>query len=137
MQKLPPIIDSHHDKVRAGLRLFGLPVVVLGVVLTAIGLISFFSAFGTFQPPKYFWAAIIGLPMIGVGLALTRLAYLGESFRYLSEELTPVARDTFNTMAEGTRGGVETVAHAMGRGMSSGIRGDGLSDPGTVPCGSL
>jgi Double zinc ribbon len=135
MQKVPPVTDSHHDKVQALLRLVGPLMAVLGVVLTAIGLISFFSAFGTFQPPRYFWAAIVGLPLIGVGLGLARLGYLGEIFRYGSEEVTPVASDTFNTMAEGTRRGVETMAQAVGRGMTSAMRGDRSSGPGTVPCG--
>ncbi len=134
MQKFPSVIDSRHGKVRAILRLLGPLVVVLGVVLTAIGLISFFSAFGTFQPPRYFWAAILGLPLIGVGLGLSRLGYLGDIFRYVSGEVTPVARDTFNTMAGGTRQGVETIAHAVGRGLRSAMRGGSPSEPRTVLC---
>ena len=109
-------------------------MVVFGLVLTAIGLISFFSAFGTFQPPRYFWAAILGLPMIGIGVALTRLGYLGEIFRYLSGEVAPVARDTFNTMAEGTRQGVETMAHAVGRGLSTVMNEGAPPEPETVLC---
>jgi len=135
MREFPPVIDSRHGKIRGLLRLSGLLVAVLGVVLTAIGLISFFSSFGTFQPPRYFWAAIVGLPLIGVGLGLSRLGYLGEIFRYVSGEVTPVARDTFNTMAEGTRPGVETMAQAVGHGLTSAMSGDRGPEPGTIACG--
>ena len=135
MRRILPEIDPHHHKSRILLRLFGPLVVILGVVLTVIGLISFFSSFGTFQPPRYFWATIVGLPLIGIGLAISRFGYLGEIFRYVSREVTPVARDTFNTMAEGTRPGVETMAHAMGRGLTTAMNGDNLAGSGAIPCG--
>jgi hypothetical protein len=134
MQKPPPLLDPRHDKVRALLRLFGPPITLVGLVMTAIGLISFFSAFGTFQPPRYFWAALVGLPLIGIGLGISQVAYVGEIFRYFSGEVTPVARDTFNTMAEGTRPGVETMAHAVGRGITSAMREDRLSEASAISC---
>jgi ribosomal protein L40E len=134
MVKSPPPIDPRHERSQALLRFLGPLVLGLGVVLTAIGLISFFASFRTFEPPRYFWAALIGLPLIGIGAAITRLGYLGAFFRYFSGEVTPVARDTFNTMAEGTQSGVETVARALGRGLSSGMGGNILPEPGTILC---
>ena len=121
MPKVNREIDLHHQRTQSVLRLVGPVVLVTGVICTAIGLISFFSSFGTFQPPRYFWAAMIGLPLIGIGLGITRLGYLGAYFRYFSGEVTPVATDTFNTMSEGARHGLETIAHAAGRGFSAGM----------------
>jgi ribosomal protein L40E len=122
MPKKPPVIDPHHQETQALLRLIGPIVLGLGVVLTAIGLISFFSSLGTFEPPRYFWAAFVGLPLIAVGLGITKLGYLGAFFRYFSGEVTPVAEDTFNRIAEGTQEGVETLAQALGRGFTAGSR---------------
>jgi hypothetical protein len=36
-----------------------------------------------------------------------------------------VQKDTFNYLAEGTQGGVRTVARAVGQGLAAGMRGDG------------
>ncbi len=106
----------------------------LGIIGTAVGLVSFFSAFGTQELPRYFWAAIVGLPLIGIGAAMIQLGYYGAVFRYFSGEVTPVARDTFNAMAEGTQSGMETVAQALGRGFSSGMAGNILPEPGCICC---
>jgi len=134
MSKTNREIDLDHQRKQAALRLFGPVVVVVGVIFMAIGLISFFSSFGTFEPPRYFWAAMIGLPLIAIGLGITRLGYLGAYFRYFSAEMTPVATDTFNTMAEGARQGLETVAHAAGRGFSTGFGTNQSPEEQNVAC---
>ena len=134
MVKPPSPIDPRHQQIQGALRVFGPVVLGLGVIFAAIGLISFFSAFGTFQPPRYFWAVFVGFPLIAIGAGMTRLGYLGAAFRYFSGEVTPVARDTFNAMAEGTHSGVETVAQALGRGLSSGMRGNILPEPAIIRC---
>ena len=133
MDKMNREIDLHHRRTQAVLRLFGPIVLGVGVISTAIGLLSFYSSFGTFEPPRYFLAAIIGLPLIGIGLGITRLGYLGAYFRYFCGEVTPVAKDTFNTMSEGARHGLETMAHAAGRGFSTGL-GTLPPDEQTVAC---
>jgi hypothetical protein len=134
MTKTPRQIDPRHREVRAILRVLGPLVLVIGIVLTAIGLISFFSAIGTFQAPRYFGMVILGLPLIGIGVGLTRIGFLGEILRYFSGEATPVARDTFNTMAEGTRHGIETIAHAAGRGFATAVGGGNLAEPDMSLC---
>jgi hypothetical protein len=134
MVKSPPPLDPRHERSQFLLRFLGLLVLGVGVLFSAVGLISFFAAFGTFQPPRYFWAVFVGFPLIAIGAAMTRLGYLGRFYRYVFGEVTPVARDTFNTMAEGTQSGVETVAQALGRGLTSGMGGNILPEPGTIRC---
>ncbi len=134
MDKTNREIDPHHRRIQGAMRVFGPIVASLGLIFAAIGLISFFRSFGTFEPPRYFWGVIVGLPMIGIGLALTRLAYLGEYMRYFSAEVTPVATDVFNTMTEGTREGVETMAHALGRGFSTGMGATLPAGEPTIAC---
>jgi ribosomal protein L40E len=48
--------------------------------------------------------------------------------------VTPVARDTFNTMAEATQQTVETLAHAVGRGFAGGTGATVLPDRDIVVC---
>lgn len=112
-------INPKRREVRGALRAVGLLATVVGLVLVAIGLSSFFSATGSFGSSRYFWCAIVGLPILGVGLMISKFAFLGAVARYVAGEGAPVAKDTFNYMAEGTREGVEALAGAMGRGLSS------------------
>ena len=44
---------------------------------------------------------------------------MGKVARYMAQETAPVGKDTFNYMAEGTSEGVETLAGAIGRGLSA------------------
>jgi ribosomal protein L40E len=98
-------------------------------------MISFFSSFGTFEPPRYFWAAFLGLPLLVIGLGLTRFGYLGAILRYFSGEVAPVAKDTFNHMAHGTAEGVETLAQALSRGLAGGGRAASHPDEASISCG--
>ena len=45
-----------------------------------------------------FWMAFIGLPMIGIGLAMLRAGYLGPASRYLAGEVAPTLRDTLGAV---------------------------------------
>lgn len=51
-------IDPEHSQTRDSLRLVGPAVVVVGMIFAAIGIGSFFSSFGGFEPPRYFWCAV-------------------------------------------------------------------------------
>jgi len=114
-------IDPRHTTTRTALRILGPTVAGIGLLFTVIGFGSFFSSFGTFEPPRYFWCAFIGLPLLVLGLALTHFAFLGSFARYVSGEAAPVMKDTFNYMAEGTKGGVRTTAQALGEGLAEGL----------------
>jgi ribosomal protein L40E len=116
-------IDPRHQQIRGVLRIVGPCLLLAGLVLDAIGLVSFFSAFGSFEPPRYFWCLFLGFPLTAMGAGLTKFAYLGAIARYLSGEVSPVGKDTFNYLYEGTGERVRTIAHAVGQGLSSGLRG--------------
>ena len=109
-------LNPGHRKLRQVLRLVGPLVMGVGVIFAAIGLISFFSSFGSFGPPRYFWCAFVGLPLIALGSAITKFAFMGSVLRYMSAESSPVGKDTFNYMAEGTQSGVRTMARAVREG---------------------
>lgn len=108
-----------HHEVRSFLRFGGPLVLLIGVIFAAVGMISFFSAFGGGGPPQYFWCAFIGLPLIALGSFLSKMGFLGAVGRYVAGEAAPVAKDTFNYMADGTSDGVRTVAKAIGEGIAS------------------
>lgn len=110
--------NPKHAELRAMLRLAGPVIAAVGLVFTAIGLISFFSAFGG-GSPRLFWCAFVGLPMTAIGVAITKFAYLGAIKRYMANEASPVGRDVVNYMAEQTKGSVRDLAAAVGKGIQS------------------
>src|SRR5262245_8761920 len=101
-------IDPNHLRQRALLRFAGVGLAILGLLFTAFGMVSFFSSFGTFEPPRYFWCAFVGLPLLMVGLAICQFAFLGRMSRFVAGESAPVQKDTFNYLAHGAQEGVRT-----------------------------
>jgi hypothetical protein len=96
-------IDPNHQQKQEGLRTLGGVLAVVGGILTAVGMISFFSAFGGHGMPQYFWCAFIGLPMFGTGMNLLRYGYLGTATRYVAGEVAPVVKDTIEYITEDAR----------------------------------
>ena len=111
------IESARHTKIRSFLRIAGPLLAFVGIILLAIGTISFFAAFGSFQPPRLFWYCFVGMPILFVGLVMSKFGYFGSVARYVAAESAPVAKDTFNYMAEGTKDGVKTVARSVAEGV--------------------
>lgn len=115
-------VDPGHDDTRDLLRLLGILLTGAGLLLTLIGLGSFFAAFGGSGFAQYFWCAFLGLPLLGVGLNLCRLGFQGAIARYQAGEVAPVAKDAINYLSDGAQEGVKTVATAVGEGLASGFQ---------------
>lgn len=126
--------NREHEQTRDALRVIGPLVLGAGVVFTAIGFISFFSSFGSFQPPRYFWCAFVGLPLMGVGSAISKFGFMGAVTRYMANEVTPVGTDVFNTVVGDTKGSIRDLAAAVGSGLRDGTEAPG--SPSDVSCPS-
>jgi hypothetical protein len=122
-------IDPGHEETQGCLRTIGPVMVVVGLILTAIGLVSFFSAFGSFSPPRYFRCALIGLPMTGIGLSICKFGFMGAVTRYVAGEVAPVGKDTINYMADGTKEAVRDVAATVADGIRSGATAEAAACP--------
>ena len=101
MTRPEPSLDDQ-QRVRSLLRIGGWLALVAGLVLAALGLIDFFSSFGTLQMPTRFWMAFIGLPLMAIGGAMLRAGYLGPASRYVAGEVTPTIRDTLGALGVGS-----------------------------------
>ena len=95
-------LDPKHEEKKQKLQSIGMFLMVAGGLLSAIGFISFFVAFSGGGDPTFFWAAFIGLPMLGLGTKLAGFGFLGEISRYTSGEVAPVIKDTINHVRQGT-----------------------------------
>jgi len=109
--------SPQHAHIRAILRVGGPVVLGLGLVFTLVGFASFFASFGSFEPPRYFWCAFIGLPLMFVGGAMCMLGYLGAFQRFVAGESAPVAKDVVNYLGENVQPGVRAVAKAVAEGV--------------------
>jgi len=67
--------------------------------------------------PKFFWCLFLGMPCVFFGGVMSKIAFMGSVARYMSAESAPVAKDTFNYMADGTKDGVRDIASAIREGM--------------------
>jgi hypothetical protein len=110
-------------ELRMTLRSVGPALALVGLLLTTIGVASFIHSLGSFEPPRHFWCAIVGLPVMGVGLIISKFAYLGTIFRYMAGEVAPVSSDMTNYMVAETKDSLRDVAAAIGEGFTSGGTG--------------
>jgi RNA polymerase subunit RPABC4/transcription elongation factor Spt4 len=111
-------IDPRHDEKRSGLRVFGVLIMTIGAIFTAIGVISFFGAFAGGGAPKFFWCAFIGLPLLTFGGAICKFAFMGTIARYSAGEVMPVAKDSIKYMVNENADEIKTVASAIGEGLA-------------------
>jgi len=75
-------------------------------MFTIVGIGSFFSSFGSLEPPRYFWCVFVGVPLLlAVDMGISTFVFMGAVTRYMANEVAPVGTDVVNYMAEGTRGG--------------------------------
>jgi RNA polymerase subunit RPABC4/transcription elongation factor Spt4 len=65
-----------------------------------------------------------------LGGVLSGAGFMGAVSRYVAGESAPVAKDTFNYMADGTKDGVKKVATAVGEGLAAG----GIGKPVQLRC---
>lgn len=123
MQKTRPTSadDPQHQATRAVLRMAGPAIAALGLVFVIVGVGNFFTSFGTFEPPRYFWCAFVGVPLLGVGLMVCQFAFLGTIFRYQTREMTPTMTEAFQDLAQGAAPGVRVLARAQATGLADGF----------------
>jgi hypothetical protein len=124
---------EEHGEMRTTLKSIGPAIAGIGLLLTVVGIVSFFSAFGGGGMPRYFWCAFLGLPLLGLGVMISKFAYLGKIARYMAGEVAPVGKDMTNYMVAGTKDSIRDVAAAVGDGFAA-ARIGGLTSDALVRC---
>lgn len=91
--------------VRTVLRIAGPVMVAIGLLLTVVAFADFFSTVDdpSLGMPTNFWMGFIGLPLLAIGAAISRAAYLGPASRYVAGEVTPTIRDTLGALGIGAQ----------------------------------
>jgi len=128
-------INPHSNAQRTLLRLVGGVLTVVGGIFALVGFASFFSAFGGTGAPDKFWCVFVGLPMLGFGMMLLKMGFLGTAARYVAGEVAPVATDTLNYVADETHDSVRKVAGAVASGMRDAQRSTATPQVACRQCG--
>ena len=125
-----PLIRPSHRPLRNALRVVGPVLIVIGLGFMLVGLLDFFTTAAQsirsgpgFGPssgfPTKFWCLFVGMPLLAVGAWLSMAGFAGSFLRYAASESSPVAKDSFNYLAQGTGPGVQELS----RNIATGIRG--------------
>ncbi|MFJ7737631.1 zinc ribbon domain-containing protein [Lysinibacillus sp. NPDC097287] len=111
-------IPDEHQQARSFFRLLGPVLLISGVVCIVVAGVDFFTL-QPFDEPDLFWLFFVALPLIFIGFVLSGLGYGGSVAKYQSREYAPVAKDTFNYLAQETTSGVKEIANALQQGSAS------------------
>jgi hypothetical protein len=130
-----PQIDPGHTGKRRVLRIIGPVVLLLGIMLTAIGFLTVVMG-DPFDHPGMAALPFIGMPLMFVGAVCSMMGFMGAVARYQANEYAPIAKDTFNYIAEETQDGVRTVASAIGEGLRGETRKTDGADLTCPDCGA-
>ena len=109
--------SPNHMGARTVLRVGGPVIGVVGLLFMIVGVGSFFSSMGSFEPPRLFWCAFVGIPLLFVGIAMSMFGYMGAMQRYVAGESAPVAKDVVNYMGENIQPGIKAVTKAATEGI--------------------
>ncbi|WP_048600732.1 zinc ribbon domain-containing protein [Rubeoparvulum massiliense] len=112
-------ISDEHVQLRRVLRVVGPILLITGIIIL---IRHFMNPFGFdpftddgFRNPLRNF--IIGGFLTLIGLGMTQFAYMGAIARYKAREMSPVAKDAFNYVADEGKEGVKQVAKAIHAGL--------------------
>ena len=89
---------NDHENKKKKIKTVGLVLVIVGGIFTAIGLISFFSAFAGNGFPSLFWCCFVGMPLLGFGGTLLSVGYRRETMKYMKDEGMPIYKETYQDL---------------------------------------
>ncbi|MEN8150683.1 MAG: zinc ribbon domain-containing protein [Planctomycetota bacterium] len=128
-----------HDGIRNFCRVVGPLLCLVAFVFIVTGVVSFSRAndefhesFGNFdmhsgnreRSPDRSWMVFVGSLLLMFGIFVTRFGFMGAAARYVAGEVAPVATDTVNYVARGTRGAVKEITSAVAEGLREGAGGE-------------
>ena len=86
--------QQKHARAKLILKIAGPIVAAAGLTLTIICFADLFSSVADGKGlPDLFWFGFIGLPLLGIGIALTMFGYRKELARYIKNETVPVINE--------------------------------------------
>jgi len=128
MSNIPSPGLRNQPQLRNVFRVAGMLLTCIGLVLIVMGFSALFSTMNadpfaddSFGPPKRFFLAFIGMPVLAVGAWCLQAGFMGAAARYAAGEGAPVLKDSvaYLTDGEGLLGVGRTVDDADSKFCSS------------------
>jgi uncharacterized membrane protein len=80
-------------------RALGAILLIVGLVLTVLALMDFFSTFNDpTDTPDRFWLAFVGLPVTFVGVVLLMTGFAVAGTKYVVREAVPIVKDAMDQL---------------------------------------
>ncbi len=95
------------------IRIVGGVLLLLGVVLTVVGAVDFFSAFGKREIPKLFWLMMLGLPLIGIGAGFSFFGFSGAIQSYAAKESVPAVKPLVSAASDALQNKAISCPHCQ------------------------
>ncbi len=80
--------------------LVGISLLLIGLTLTIIGFVNFFSSLSNRETPSLFWCAFLGLPLCGIGGGLTMFGFRKEIMKNAAEQSAEAVKVIVNAVNE-------------------------------------
>jgi hypothetical protein len=131
---------NENPKIKKTLRTVGPLILGSGIILIAIAIIDFLTAFQSISGgPTLFFLFFLAIPLIFFGSVMTSLGYMSDINRYTASQVAPVVKDVTNYMIDGTKESIIDLADGVLRGPLSAApqkcgRCGELANPGAVYC---
>ena len=109
---IPYAKDRNHALIRNILRVSGVILLILGVIMTVIGLASVLHSsgkppsFGPRSAPDNSWYCLVGIPLMAVGGAVLQAGFMGFMAKYSADEVTPTIGKSAEHIAGGMAGAI-------------------------------
>lgn len=98
----PPVPGvANQAGARTFFRVAGVLVTGTALVFLLIGGVDFFSTVDSFEGPTKFWMFFVGIPLLAIGGWCLQAGFMGVGARYVSGEVSPVAKDTAAYLTDG------------------------------------
>ena len=91
-------MDPRHEEKKKKVKRIGKILLVIGGILSIIGIGSFFMAFTDGGFPSLFFLAFIGFPLLGFGGMLTSVGYKREIGKYMKDESMPIIKEAYDDL---------------------------------------
>ncbi|NLD26927.1 MAG: zinc ribbon domain-containing protein [Acholeplasmataceae bacterium] len=95
-------MKKDNPRLKKRLKFWGFMCLFIGLTCLIIGLVDFFSAWGTFEMPKYPWLDFVALPLIFSGLVMIAFGYMRQYASPSSSQVDPF-KDTNNYLFDGSK----------------------------------
>ena len=86
-------LNEKHEQAKKKIKIIAFFCIFIGLVLTIIGFVDFFTSVANNTMPSLFFMLFIGFPLLGIGISLLAFGFRKEIMRYNKNESVPIINE--------------------------------------------